>query len=108
MLRPAPKNAPVNEEMNSVVRTKLQPARAHQTMNCHMVSTKYVHTSFSITRLFRDADVFRLGEEPQSFFAAFAADATGFHSAKGDAEVAHEPAVYPDRAGVNFFGDAMG
>ena len=58
--------------------------------------------------LFGDADVLRLGEETQRFFAAFAADAALLHAAKRDAQVAHEPAVYPDGAGVNFFGDAMG
>ena len=57
--------------------------------------------------LFRDADVFGLREEPQSFFAPFAADAALFHSAKGDTQVAHEPAIHPDRASVNLFGDAM-
>ncbi len=55
-----------------------------------------------------DADVFRLGEESKRFFAAFAADAACFHSAERDAQVAHEPAIYPDRAGMNFFRDAMG
>src|SRR5260370_40213202 len=58
--------------------------------------------------LLRDADVFWLGEKAQSFFAAFAADAAGFHPAKGDAKIAHQPAVYPNRAGVDLFGDAMG
>src|SRR5438132_2027451 len=55
-----------------------------------------------------DADVFRFGEETYGFVAAFAADAAGFHSAEWDAQVAHEPAVYPDCAGVNLFGDPMG
>ncbi len=58
-------------------------------------------------KLFRDADVLWLGEKAQSFFAAFAADAAGFHSTERDAEVADEPAVYPNCSGVNFFGDAM-
>ena len=59
-------------------------------------------------QLFRDADVFWFGEEPQSFFAAFAADAALFHAAKRDAEIAHEPAIHPDGAGINSFGHAMG
>src|SRR5207253_1550957 len=54
-----------------------------------------------------DTNVLGLGEKSQRFFAAFAADAAGFHAAEGDAQVAHEPAVYPDCAGVNFFGDAV-
>src|SRR5437764_11880983 len=55
-----------------------------------------------------DADIFRLGEKAKGFLTAFAADAALFHAAEGDAQVAHEPAVYPDGAGVDFFGDAMG
>ena len=39
--------------------------------------------------------------------AAFAADAACFHAAEGDAQIAHEPAIHPHRAGVNFFRDAM-
>ena len=58
--------------------------------------------------LFRDADVFRLGEEAQRFFAAFAANTALFHAAKRDAEIAHEPAIHPDSAGINSFGHAMG
>ena len=58
--------------------------------------------------LLRDADVFRLSEKAQSFFAAFAANATLFHAPKGDAQVAHEPAIYPDRAGIDSLGDAVG
>ncbi len=63
-------------------------------------------TSASV--LFRDADVFRLGEEAQCFFAAFAADAALFHSAKGNAQVAQKPAIHPNRAGVDSFCDTMG
>ncbi len=58
--------------------------------------------------LLRDADVFWLGEKAQRLIAAFAANAALFHSAEGDAQVAHEPAVYPDGAGVDRFCDAMG
>jgi hypothetical protein len=39
--------------------------------------------------------------------AAFATDTALFHAAKGDAQIAHEPAVHPDRSGVNLLGDAM-
>src|SRR5437763_641673 len=56
----------------------------------------------------RDTDIFRLGEEAQCFFAAFAADAALFHAAKRNAQIAHQPAVYPDCAGVDSLGDAMG
>jgi hypothetical protein len=67
------------------------------------------HRQLSIQdQLLRDADVFWFGEEPQSFFAAFAADAALFHSAKGDAQVAHEPAIYPYCSGVDLFSDTMG
>src|SRR5207249_7484246 len=58
--------------------------------------------------LFRYANVLRLGEESQCFFAAFAADAACFHAAERDAQVAHQPAVYPDGASVDLFCDAMG
>ena len=66
--------------------------------------------SMSRTRagLLCDADVLGLGEESQCFFSAFAADAALFHAAERDAEVAHEPAIYPDGAGVDFLSDAMG
>ena len=59
-------------------------------------------------QLFCDADVLRFGEKAERFVAAFAADAALFHSAKRDAQIAHEPAVYPDGAGVNSLRDAMG
>jgi hypothetical protein len=39
-------------------------------------------------QLFRDADVFWFGEEPQRFFTTFAADAALFHSAEGNAKIA--------------------
>src|SRR5438552_11000540 len=58
--------------------------------------------------LLSDADVFRLGEKPKRFFAAFAADAALFHAAERDAQVAHEPAIYPNRARIDSLGDAMG
>ena len=58
--------------------------------------------------LLSDADVFRLGEKAQGFVAAFAADAALFHAAEGDAQVAHQPTVHPDGAGVDLFRDAMG
>src|SRR5439155_23124491 len=54
-----------------------------------------------------NADILGLGEESQCFFAAFAADAALLHAAEGDAEVAHQPAVYPHCAGMNFLRDAM-
>ena len=58
--------------------------------------------------LFRDADIFGLGEEVQRFFAAFAADAALFHSAKGNPQVAHQPAIHPNRSGVDLLCDTMG
>src|SRR4029077_14780585 len=58
-------------------------------------------------RLLRDANVLWFSEKTQRFFAAFAADAALFHSAERDAEIAHQPAIYPDRAGVDLLGDAM-
>ena len=61
-----------------------------------------------ILDLFRDANVLWLGEKTQRFFAAFAADTALFHAAERDAEIAHEPAIYPHRAGVDSLGDAMG
>src|SRR5260370_19931474 len=67
------------------------------------------HQQFSTRdQLFRDTDVFWLGEKTQRFFAAFTAAAAGFHSSERDTQVAREPAVYLNCAGVNLFGDAMG
>jgi len=57
--------------------------------------------------LFRDAHVFGLGEESQRFFTAFTADATLFHPAERNAEIPDEPAIYPNRAGVDSLSDAM-
>src|SRR5205809_7244861 len=54
-----------------------------------------------------NADILWLGEESQCFFAAFAADAALLHAAEGNAQIAHQPAVYPDCAGMNFLRDAM-
>src|SRR5947207_15501146 len=56
----------------------------------------------------RDADIFRFGEKAKRFFAAFAANTALFHAAERNAQIAHEPAIYPDRAGVDSLGDAMG
>src|SRR6185312_3829095 len=55
-----------------------------------------------------DADVFLLGVEVEGPVAAFAADAAFLHAAEGDAQVADEPAVDPDGAGVDGAGDAVG
>ena len=67
------------------------------------------HRQLSIQdQLLRDANVFRLGEKTQRFFAAFASDAALFHATEWDTEIADEPAIYPDRAGVDSLGDTMG
>lgn len=58
-------------------------------------------------RSFRDANVLWLGEEAKCFFTAFAADTAGFHTAEGNTQIAHQPAIYPDCTGVDFFRDAM-
>ena len=60
------------------------------------------------TALLRDADVLGLGEEAEGFFAAFAADTALFHAAEGNAEIANEPAIYPDGPGMDFFGNPVG
>ena len=39
--------------------------------------------------------------------ATFAADAALFHAAERNAEIADEPAIYPDRAGVDSLRNAM-
>ena len=54
------------------------------------------------------ANVFRLCKEAQRFLAAFATDAALFHAAERDAEIADEPAIHPNCAGVDSLGDAMG
>jgi hypothetical protein len=58
--------------------------------------------------LFRDANVLWFSEKAKRFFAAFAADAALFHAAERDTEIADQPAIYPDRAGADSLGDAMG
>src|SRR4030095_12088289 len=58
--------------------------------------------------LLRNADVFWFREEAERFFAAFATDATLFHSTKGDAQVAQKPAIHPNRAGIDSLCDTMG
>src|ERR1051325_7749583 len=63
---------------------------------------------FVFRDLFGDADVLRLRKKPEGFFAAFTADAALFHAAKGDAEIAQQPAVHPHCAGVDLFRDTMG
>ena len=76
--------------------------RTHLELLCALISSLFS------SRSLRDANVLWLGKEPQGFFAAFAADAALFHAAERDAEIADEPAIYPDRAGVDSLGDAMG
>ena len=51
--------------------------------------------------LLRDANVLWFSEETQRIFAAFAAYATLFHAAERDAEIAYQPAIYPDRPGID-------
>src|SRR4029077_10857271 len=62
----------------------------------------------SPTELLRDANVLGFRKKAQGFFAAFATDTALFHAAERDAQVAHQPAVHPHRAGVDSLGDAMG
>jgi hypothetical protein len=52
-------------------------------------SATQILTKIEKQNLLGDADVFRLGEETQGFFAAFAANAALFHSAERDAQIAH-------------------
>ena len=47
-------------------------------------------------------------KKAERFVAAFAADAALFHAAERNAQIAHEPAVYPDCSSVNFLRDPMG
>src|SRR3954447_25727185 len=54
------------------------------------------------------AHILRFRKEIERFEAAFSSDAALFHAAEGDAEVAEEPAVDPDGAGVEVRGDAVG
>src|SRR5512133_1156985 len=94
---------------------QLQTARRHTdnsrecscssaTLNNQLSTLKLSDSKDSL----RDADVFGLGEEAKRFFAAFAADAALFHAAEWNAQIAHQPAIYPDRACVDSLGDAMG
>ncbi len=51
---------------------------------------------FSSVNLSSDTNILSLCEKVERLGAAFAADAAGFHPTEGNAQVAHEPAVYPD------------
>src|SRR5258706_15318126 len=55
-----------------------------------------------------DADILRLCEEVQRLESPFAADAALFHPAERHAEIAQEPAVDPDRPGIEGRRHAMG
>ena len=57
--------------------------------------------------LLRDADVLRLGEETQRLVATFPADTALLHPAERHPQIAHHPAIDPDRAGVDPLCDAM-
>src|SRR5207342_499530 len=54
-----------------------------------------------------DADVLGFGEETHRFLAAFAAQARLFHAPEGRAQVALEPGVHPDDAGVYAGGEPV-
>src|SRR6516165_9247860 len=86
-------------------RALLTLTRTPPTILC--VSTITSHPSVN-WNLFGNTNVFRFGKETQRFFTAFAADAALFHAAEWNAQVAHEPAIYPDGAGVDSFGHPMG
>ena len=95
--------------MKLTVDPEAEPLRVGSVRISHFQLISKASTSRSKNKsLLCDADVLRLGKEPQRFFAAFAADAALFHAAERDAQVAHEPAIHPYRAGVNLFSDAMG
>src|SRR5215472_12608824 len=55
-----------------------------------------------------DADVFRFGEELERIEPALAADAAFLHAAEGNAQVAQEPRIDPDRSALDRRGDPMG
>src|SRR4249919_466067 len=54
-----------------------------------------------------EADVLGFGEEAHRFLAAFASQARLFHAAEGRAQVALEPGIHPDDAGVDAGSEAM-
>lgn len=54
------------------------------------------------------AHILRLREEPNRFITAFAADAALSHAAERHPQVAQQPAVDPDGAALDLFGDAVG
>src|SRR5262249_21354740 len=55
-----------------------------------------------------DADVLRFREEFERIETALASDAALLHSAEGNAEIAQEPRVDPDRPALDRRGDPMG
>ena len=58
--------------------------------------------------LFGDTHVLCFGEKSQGLFTTLPTNPACLHPAERDAEIAHEPAVHPDGAGGDSFGDAMG
>src|SRR5581483_4476147 len=54
------------------------------------------------------ADVFRLGEELEGLEDAFASDAALAHAAEGEAQIAQQAAVDPERAAVDGGSDTVG
>lgn len=63
---------------------------------------------FSSVTLSSNTDILCLCKKVERFGAPFATDAALFHTAEGDPQISHQPAIYPDCAGVNSFGNAMG
>src|SRR2546430_607319 len=63
---------------------------------------------FPCVFLSSDTDILCLCKKMECLHAAFAADTTLFHAAERNAQVADQPAIYPDCAGVDSLGDAMG
>src|SRR5437773_440396 len=72
------------------------------------VSTIYLSTIERDSDLFCDANVLWFSKEAKRFFTAFPTHAALFHASERNAQIADEPAIYPDRAGIDSLGHAMG
>ena len=95
----------INVKPNATAQATPANALAHPRLS----SINYqLSTGADFRNSLRNANILGLCKKSQRFFAAFAADTALFHPAEGNAEIAHEPAVYPDRAGVDSLSDTMG
>ena len=95
----------INFKPNATAQATPANALAHPRLS----SINYqLSTGADLRNSLRNANILGLRKKSQRFFAAFAADAALFHAAKRNAQIADEPAIYPDCSRVDSLGNAMG